>query len=524
MFHLKITQFMKLLTIICFILATTTSINAVERNDTTSYRNIIHKKKYQSIRKNIEEAVVNRRDNKVYVVTYLEKLIWHHKVNKELASQSSFDAFSMLNLNKFFPFAGSFYDTIAVLTEKLNLKWIEENRVKAKTEIGWLQDMLENGSALKLERKKFWKEYLAICKKHLTKESYYETANAIYEFHDSVGISFEDSICVFADTYHNLEKIIRDNIYFSDSIILENAKTKFFKQYSNDTRNDLTWEEQLEYAINIGKQPEGVKCPIKLKGYKERGYIKNDKGKKKLIEKMFSKKSCIALKNGTGKTHYGIYNIEHILATLPEGERSTDRFAYIKKRLEEIIEPGMKLLQLEWEYDKQIFHTTAIVSSTTNKIIYDNVGTIAVSDIKEFNEWDIAPRLHMGTTMEYENTPAEIRVVQPKPFAKSFVEYNMLGLIKYSYAVYCGAHFNEDGILNDYQIFQRSYSDDFHDCKTDVRTIEGDKGTSPRYKFFYIMGCGRMPVSIEWNEEGGARISVAEYYDKGERTLKPQWW
>ena len=40
----------------------------------------------------------------------------------------------------------------------------------------------------------------------------------------------------------------------------------------------------------------------------------------------------------------------------------------------------MKLLQLEWEYDKQIFHTTAIVSSTTNKIIYDNVGTIAASE------------------------------------------------------------------------------------------------------------------------------------------------
>ena len=184
----------------------------------------------------------------------------------------------------------------------------------------------------------------------------------------------------------------------------------------------------------------------------------------------------------------------------------------------------MKLLQLEWEYDKQIFHTIAIVSSTTNKIIYDNVGTIAASEIKEFNEWDIAQQLHMATTMDYENTPAEIRVVQPKPFAKSFVEYNMLGQVKYSYAVYCGAHFDEDGILTDYQIFQRSYSDDFHDCKTDVRTIEGEKGTSPRYKFSYIIGYGIMPVSIVWSEENGAQVSVAEHYDKGERTLKPQWW
>ncbi len=179
----------------------------------------------------------------------------------------------MLNLNNFFPFPGSFYDTIAVQTDKFNLKWIEENRA--------------------------------------------------------------------------------------------NAKTEFFEQYSNDTRNNLTWEEQLEYTMDFSKQQKGVKSPIKLKGYKERGY---------------------------------------------------------------------------------------------------------------------------------------------------------------SYAVYCGAHFNEDGILTDYQIFQRSYSDDFHDCKTDVRTIEGDKGTSPRYKFFYIMGYGRMPISIVWSEEKGAQVSVAEYYDKGERTLKPQWW
>ncbi len=73
---------MKLLTIICFILATSISINAVERNDTTSYRNIVHKKKYRSIRENLEDAVLYGKDNKIYVVTYLERLIWHHKVKK----------------------------------------------------------------------------------------------------------------------------------------------------------------------------------------------------------------------------------------------------------------------------------------------------------------------------------------------------------------------------------------------------------------------------------------------------------
>ena len=514
---------MKILTIVCLIIATNISINAVERNDTTSYRNIIDKKKYRSARITAENIKPYKADNKVYFTTYLEDLIWHHKVKKEHASQHSFDAYSMLNLNNFFPFPGSFYDTIAIQSDYVNLKWIENNKTKAEAKIGWLQDLLENGSALKLERKKFWKEYLAICKKYLSKESYCETTNAIYEFHDSLGISFEDSMCVFAHTYNNLEKIIKENICFSDSVTLENARTEFFQLYSNDITNNLTWEGQLKYAIDFGKQQEGETCPIKLKGFKKKGYIKNDKEKRKLIEKMFSASSCIALKNGMGKTDYGIYNIEHILATLPERERCTEQFSYLKKRLAEKIQPGMRLLQLEWEYDKQTFYTTAIVSNTANKIIYDNVGTIAASEIKEYNEWDFAPRLHMATPEELDTTDIEFRVVQPRPFARSFVEYNMLGQVKYSYAVYCGAHFDEGGILSDFQTQQRSYSDDFHDCKTDIRTIEGEKGISPIYKFFYIMGYGRMPVSITWTGEG-AQTSTDVHCDKGECTLKPQWW
>ena len=50
-------------------------------------------------------------------------------------------------------------------------------------------------------------------------------------------------------------------------------QTEFFEQYSNDTKNNLKWEEQLEYAINIGKQQDGEKHHIKLTGYKERSYI-----------------------------------------------------------------------------------------------------------------------------------------------------------------------------------------------------------------------------------------------------------
>lgn len=36
--------------------------------------------------------------------------------------------------------------------------------------------------------------------------------------------------------YHYLEKMINNNYFFNDSIILENAKTEFFEQDCNDTK------------------------------------------------------------------------------------------------------------------------------------------------------------------------------------------------------------------------------------------------------------------------------------------------
>ncbi len=462
-------------------------------------------------------------------ITHLNHIIQDHKALIGIAPQN------LLNYSYIEDTFGDFikcnpYDTIVLIKEDFyNNRYREQERFRESPDIEAkfekkLKASLTAGTIEKMSRRDMWERELRIYKKYMPAKLFPDVKKAVCELHDSLGLSWNDTVYVLKGRVSALVKFIKKEVLKQDSIMRNKLQTEFFEQYSNDTKNNLKWEEQLEYAINIGKQQDGEKHHIKLTGYKERSYIKNDKEKKKLIENMFSKNSCIALKNGTGKTQYGIYNIEHLLTTLPEEEKNTDQFAYIKKRLEEIIEPGMKLLQLEWEYDKQIFHTTAIVSSTTNKIIYDNVGTIAASEIKEFNEWDIAQQLHMATTMEYENTPAEIRVIQPKPFAKSFVEYNMLGQVKYSYAVYCGAHFDEDGILTDYQIFQRSYSDDFHDCKTDVRTIEGEKGTSLRYKFSYIIGYGIMPISFVWGEKKGAQVSIAEHYDKGERTLKPQWW
>ena len=421
------------------------------------------------------------------------------------------------------------YDTITLIKNDFFEDRIRDQEFfktypKAEAEFAEiLNGGMRNGTLEKMSRRDMWDRELRIYKNYMPANLFPDVKKAIYELHDSLKMSWNDTVYVLKGRETALARLIKSHILNQDSILRNKLQIEFFQQYSNDITNNLTWEGQLKYAIDFGKQQEGETCPIKLKGFKKKGYIKNDKEKRKLIEKMFSASSCIALKNGMGRTDYGIYNIEHILATLPERERCTEQFSYLKKRLAEKIQPGMRLLQLEWEYDKQTFYTTAIVSNTANKIIYDNVGTIAAFEIKEYNEWDFAPRLHMATPEELDTTDIEFRVVQPRPFARSFIEYNMLGGVKYSYAVYCGAHFDEGGILSDFQTQQRSYSDDFHDCKTDIRTIEGEKGISPIYKFFYIMGYGRMPVSITWSGEG-AQTSTDVHCDKGECTLKPQWW
>lgn len=514
-------NYMRSYIILYFTILAALSLNAAEKNDTI-HNSIVHKKKYRSVVVNKNELL--KENKKLHITTVLENYIWHFKKKKEYSSKSSFDAFFALNIGNFLlPPAISLYDTIAISQEQRE-KWNDECKAMKDKKITWLDEGIKNGEIIRLERKEFWKECLSIGKRYLRKEHFDEYADAIYEFHDSLNLAWKDSIHIFAQTYYNLEQIIKDNIYRSDSTLLRNSAQEFFEKYGNSIAKSLTWQEQIEYAINYSDTTQGDVCPIKLRGYKRAGKIGSEKEKKRIIENMFSESSCIALKNGNGKLRYGIYNIGTVLGTLNEEKRKASNFGYLKERLAEVVKPGMKLLRLEWEYNKQTFYTTAIVSNTTNRIIYDNVGTTAASKISEYNEKSIAANRYIDIDNYINEQLPETELVQPTPFARSFKEYNMFGTIKYSYAVYCEAIFNEDFVLTDYNTQQRAYSDEFHDCKAEIRNIEGEKGISNECKFFYIMGCGRQPISIEWDKSGRTIISITDHCEKGEHTMKPRWW
>ena len=468
--------------------------------------------------KGVEEQLVKN-------TTFLEDFIGIHKIIQAQHPKNQFEIHLLQNSFPFIcPTYNNPYDTIVVENNHYNelmQKWSEKKyNNPEEAERSYRQQLEESTPTVtKMRRGDYWEIIFAHYDAYLPQSISEDHKKAIHELNDSLALSLDDTIYVWKEYITNTAKHIKSRIQSGDSILRLQAKADFLYLQSNGT--NLSWQEQLQLAQ---KASEKSNAPIKLKGYKETGTVKSEKHKKKVIKELFSPHSCIALKNGPHATQYGIYNIGFIGGLLPERENIEAHLEKLKEKLDEIIEPGMKMVELEWEYKNHTYYTTAFVSQKSYSIVYDNVGCIATGEIIEN---DITKELEeLG--LPYRNTSDKkeegMQVVQPAPFGKSQMEKDLFGSIKYSCYVFSEAKFNEEGVLEKHETKHDSYAAPLFDCKAEIRKIESKEGESKQCSFAWIMDYGTSPVKIIWGSDGRPTSSCADNCEQGEGKHKPGWW
>ena len=485
---------------------------------------------------------VNRWDlQKCVEKSHLEDYIFEEKLIQEYVHKIEFDYITYRDGYKTFnysiPYDTSLYEVELTQKEK---EYIEAWRIhfeKRKKDSVYAQEYeeeliqgLENDKRLKkAHRGDYWNEFLALHKKYASPDWHHDIRTAINEYHEAFALPWEDSIYVWDMSKEKIIENIKIGLNEIESGRYEGSKSNldhYFNLKKSDSyfKNSVlstAWEKDLQF---IQKTGEKNNAPIKLKGYKETGSVKSEKHKKKVIKELFSPHSCIALKNGPQAAQYGIYNIGFIGGLLPERENIEAHLEKLKEKLGEIIEPGMKMVQLEWEYKNYTYYTTAFVSQKTNCIVYDNVGSIATGEIIE---GDITKELE-DLGLPYRNTSEKreegLQVVQPAPFGKSRVEKDLFGSIKYSCYVFSEAKFNEEGVLEEHETKHDSYAAPLFDCKAEIRKIESKERESNQCSFAWIMGYGTSPVKLIWGSNGRPTVSCADDCEQGEGKHKPAWW
>ena len=485
---------------------------------------------------------VNRWDlQKCVEKSHLEDYIFEEKLIQEYVHKIEFDYITYRDGYKTFnysiPYDTSLYEVELTQKEK---EYIEAWRIhfeKRKKDSVYAQEYeeeliqgLENDKRLKkAHRGDYWNEFLALHKKYASPDWHHDIRTAINEYHEAFALPWEDSIYVWDMSKEKIIENIKIGLNEIESGRYEGSKSnldhyfnlKKSDSYFKNSALSTAWEKDLQF---IQKTGEKNNAPIKLKGYKETGSVKNEKHKRKVIKDLFSPHSCIELKNGAQATQYGIYNIGFIGGLLPERENIEAHLEKLKEKLGEIIEPGMKMVQLEWEYKNYTYYTTAFVSQKTNSIVYDNVGSIATGEIIE---GDITRELE-NLGLPYRNTSGKreegLQVVQPAPFGKSRMEKDLFGSIKYSCYVFSEAKFNEQGVLEEHETKHDSYAAPLFDCKAEIRKIESTEGKSNQCSFTWIMGYGTSPVKLIWGSDNRPTISCADDCEQGEGKHKPAWW
>ena len=522
---------MKVLFILC-ILFLFPETNAIGNNTLSSKNNCVQdslthqnpKNRYKHIFGSDRDGKVLKEQN-VRDITFLEDFIAIHKIIQEQHPKTQFEIHLLQNSFPFIcPTYNNPYDTIVIKNnyyKKLTQRWSEKKyNNPEKAERSYRQQLEESTPTItKMRRGDYWEIIFAHYDAYLPQNISEDHKRAIYELNDSLALSLDDTIYVWKEYITNTAKHIKSRIQSGDSILRLQVKADFLYLRSNGTNRP--WQEQLQLAQKTGEKSN---APIKLKGYKETGTVKSEKHKKKVIKELFSPHGCIALKNGPQATQYGIYNIGVIGGLLPERENIEAHLEKLKEKLGEIIEPGMKMVELEWEYKNHTYYTTAFVSQKSNSIVYDNVGCIATGEIIE---GDITKELE-NLGLPYKNTSDKkeegMQMVQPAPFGKSRMKKDLFGSIKYSCYVFSEAKFNEEGVLEEHETKHDSYAAPLFDCKAEIRKIESVEGESKQCSFFWIMGYGTSPVKLIWGSDGRPISSCADDCKHGEGKHKPSWW
>ena len=130
------------------------------------------------------------------------------------------------------------------------------------------------------------------------------------------------------------------------------------------------WEKQLQHAQSLSA-PEGYD-QLTLVSYKNLGKVGSESEKELLIDELFADDACTVFAQSADYKLYDIVtwgDFRKVRANAGAAARN-DVTADIKVGVTEVIE-------LEWSYRGQTYHTKALADETQDGITYDNIATYA---------------------------------------------------------------------------------------------------------------------------------------------------
>lgn len=148
------------------------------------------------------------------------------------------------------------------------------------------------------------------------------------------------------------------------------------------------WQKELREALVSTNASPGFE--LELTGYKYRGQLESRKDVSAILREMFGEGAVFALNGEDG------------LKMVPFKEISVPAPKHIKDNsmnVKDLIEPGMRVIDLNWAYKGAEYHSVAVVSDSKG-IIYDNIGTLAVIRRDKESYDDFSPGRCISTSSE----------------------------------------------------------------------------------------------------------------------------
>lgn len=281
--------------------------------------------------------------------------------------------------------------------------------------------------------------------------------------------------------------------------VLSSCSNNMFMNQEDETVNlntkPTTWQEQLEYAKN-SLNTRATTDRISLLSYTYVGKIDSESDIPLIMEQLFSDNFFTVLY--TDDSNFDIVPMRTIVQTAKE-QGLDNPFDDLKSQLKVMIQVGMELIELEWNYKGETYYSTAIASNKKGGIIYDHIGfmikdkTESVSYEEEFDSNILVVKTRSETNSD------DIT----KVFNENETCRNPYDVILYKYNITCTSVFNNSGTLIDRTLNKYTQAMFPWSCSADIRTISGELDESLFHEFAwgYAYGC-MITVSLGWNGNG----------------------
>ena len=246
------------------------------------------------------------------------------------------------------------------------------------------------------------------------------------------------------------------------------------------------WEKQLQHAQSLSA-PEGYD-QLTLVSYKNLGKIGSESEKELLIDELFADDACTVFAQSADYKLYDIVtwgDFRKVRANAGAAARN-DVTADIKVGVTEVIE-------LEWSYRGQTYHTKALADETQDGITYDNIATY----VPYYGEVEKTPETK---TMAKVTRQGRILSV---PFSKYDMEPTWLGGIKWYYEITCTSYFDiNTGLLYDIKAEAKHQSANGWHVDARIMTVAGEIGKSDYHKFAWAWCADTEGVLIGYGGSG----------------------